>query len=83
MPGRSFTPSTICSARRRASSCEKFRGFGGAQSYPSRTKDMIPVDFSTGSVGLGVAITLFASLVQDYLSAQGWSDRAPRAASSR
>ncbi|HEY8592430.1 MAG TPA: transketolase [Sphingomicrobium sp.] len=50
---------------------ENFRGFGGAQSYPSRTKDRIPVDFSTGSVGLGVAITLFASLVQDYLSARG------------
>lgn len=50
---------------------ENFRGFGGAQSYPSRTKDCIPVDFSTGSVGLGVAITLFASLVQDWLSARG------------
>lgn len=49
---------------------ERFRGFGGAQSYPSRTKDKIPVDFSTGSVGLGVAITAFASLVQDYLSAK-------------
>ncbi|MGB7406313.1 MAG: transketolase [Pacificimonas sp.] len=46
-----------------------FRGFGGVQSYPSRTKDVIPVDFSTGSVGLGVAITAFASLVQDYLIA--------------
>src|ERR687892_683663 len=34
---------------------ENFRGFGGMQSYPSRTKDQIPVDFSTGSVGLGVA----------------------------
>lgn len=48
---------------------QRFRAFGGAQSYPSRTKDRIPVDFSTGSVGLGVAITLFASLVQDYLIA--------------
>jgi pyruvate dehydrogenase E1 component len=48
-----------------------YRGFGGAQSYPSRTKDVIPVDFSTGSVGLGVAITAFASLVQDYLIAHG------------
>ncbi len=48
-----------------------FRGFGGMQSYPSRTKDAIPVDFSTGSVGLGVAITAFASLVQDYLVAHG------------
>ena len=50
---------------------QRFRGFGGAQSYPSRTKDAIPVDFSTGSVGLGVAITAFASLVQDYLIAHG------------
>jgi pyruvate dehydrogenase E1 component len=50
---------------------ENFRGFGGMQSYPSRTKDRIPVDFSTGSVGLGVAITAFASLVQDYLVAHG------------
>ncbi|KAB7648538.1 transketolase [Polymorphobacter fuscus] len=48
-----------------------FRGLGGAQSYPSRTKDSIPVDFSTGSVGLGVAVTAFASLVQDYLVAHG------------
>ncbi|MCE2843113.1 MAG: transketolase, partial [Novosphingobium sp.] len=48
-----------------------FRGLGGAQSYPSRTKDKIPVDFSTGSVGLGVAVTAFASLVQDYLIAHG------------
>ncbi len=51
---------------------EQFRALGGAQSYPSRTKDQIPVDFSTGSVGLGVAVTIFASLVQDYLSARGW-----------
>jgi pyruvate dehydrogenase E1 component len=50
---------------------EAFRGFGGAQSYPSRTKDRIAVDFSTGSVGLGVAITAFASLVQDYLIGHG------------
>jgi pyruvate dehydrogenase E1 component len=57
---------------------ENFRGFGGAQSYPSRTKDRIPVDFSTGSVGLGVAITLFASLVQDYLTAHGWLDEQDR-----
>lgn len=57
---------------------EKFRGFGGAQSYPSRTKDKIPVDFSTGSVGLGVAITLFESLVQDFLTAHGKLDEADR-----
>ncbi|MGV3768635.1 MAG: transketolase [Sphingobium phenoxybenzoativorans] len=50
---------------------QRFRGLGGVQSYPSRTKDAIPVDFSTGSVGLGVAVTAFSSLVQDYLIAHG------------
>jgi pyruvate dehydrogenase E1 component len=53
---------------------KNFRGFGGAQSYPSRTKDADDVDFSTGSVGLGVAVTGFASLVQDYVHAKGWSE---------
>jgi len=52
---------------------EDFRGYKGAQSYPSRTKDTDDVDFSTGSVGLGVAQTLFASLVQDYVRAKGFS----------
>jgi pyruvate dehydrogenase E1 component len=46
---------------------ERFRALGGAQSYPSRTKDSDDVDFSTGSVGLGVAITLFASIAQDFV----------------
>jgi pyruvate dehydrogenase E1 component len=46
---------------------ERFRAFGGAQSYPSRTKDGENVDFSTGSVGLGVGMTLFTSIAQDYL----------------
>ncbi len=51
---------------------ENFRGYKGAQSYPSRTKDTDDVDFSTGSVGLGVAQTLFSSLTQDYVRAHGW-----------
>lgn len=51
---------------------ENFRGLGGVQSYPSRTKDIDDVDFSTGSVGLGVAITSFASIVQDYIKAKTW-----------
>src|SRR3569833_2747629 len=51
---------------------ENFRGFKGAQSYPARTKDIVDGDFSTGSVGLGVAQTLFSSLVQDYVKAHGW-----------
>ena len=46
---------------------QRFRGLGGAQSYPSRTKDHDEVDFSTGSVGLGVAMTMFSSMVQDYV----------------
>ncbi|WP_397544442.1 transketolase [Roseovarius salis] len=56
---------------------EAFRGFNGAQSYPSRTKDTDDVDFSTGSVGLGVAITSFASLVQDYVTAKSWGENLP------
>ena len=50
---------------------QRFRGFGGAQSYPSRTKDKDDVDFSTGSVGLGVALTSFSALMQDYVRLHG------------
>ncbi len=56
---------------------EAFRAMGGAQSYPSRTKDIETVDFSTGSVGLGVAQTLFSSLVQDYVRAHNWGHERP------
>jgi pyruvate dehydrogenase E1 component len=56
---------------------EAFRGYKGAQSYPSRTKDVDDVDFSTGSVGLGVAQTLFSSLAQDYVRAHGWGTDTP------
>ena len=56
---------------------QNFRGLGGAQSYPSRTKDIDDVDFSTGSVGLGVAITSFASIVQDYVAAKPWGAGRP------
>ncbi|HEY4171296.1 MAG TPA: transketolase, partial [Reyranella sp.] len=52
-----------------------FRALGGAQSYPSRTKDTDDVDISTGSVGLGVAFTAFASMVQDYVRAKPWARR--------
>ena len=47
------------------------RAMGGAQSYPSRTKDGPEVDFSTGSVGLGVALTSFTALMQDYVRLHG------------
>src|SRR5215467_3290192 len=56
---------------------EAFRGYGGAQSYPSRTKDSDDVDISTGSVGLGVAFTAFASLIQDYVRAKPWANKRP------
>lgn len=56
---------------------ENFRGFGGVQSYPSRTKDIDDADFSTGSVGLGVAITSFASIIQDYIKAKSWGADIP------
>jgi pyruvate dehydrogenase E1 component len=52
---------------------EKLKGLrqmGGLQPYPSRSRDP-NVDFTTGSVGLGVAITSFASLIQDYLRLKG------------
>jgi pyruvate dehydrogenase E1 component len=51
---------------------EAFRAYGGAQSYPSRTKDKDDVDFSTGSVGLGAAMPIFAAITQDYLKGHGW-----------
>ncbi|MDZ4391739.1 transketolase [Cypionkella sp.] len=56
---------------------QNFRGFHGVQSYPSRTKDGDDVDFSTGSVGLGAAITSFASIVQDYIAAKTWGQGLP------
>ncbi len=56
---------------------QNFRGLGGVQSYPSRTKDIDDVDFSTGSVGLGVAITSFASIIQDYIEAKEWGADLP------
>jgi pyruvate dehydrogenase E1 component len=56
---------------------ENFRGYKGAQSYPSRTKDADDVDFSTGSVGLGVAQTVFSSLVQDYVRLHDWGTERP------
>ncbi len=57
---------------------ENFRGFGGAQSYPSRTKDIDDVDISTGSVGLGVAMTSFISLIQDYILRKKFSKDIPQ-----
>src|SRR5258708_39295329 len=54
-----------------------FRAFGGAQSYPSRTKDKDEVDFSTGSVGLGGPLTALAPLAPGYLLAPRLMGSAP------
>ncbi len=42
------------------------RAFNGLQAYPSRTKDPDPVDFSTGSVGLGAVAPAFAAVAHRY-----------------
>jgi pyruvate dehydrogenase E1 component len=52
------------------------RAFGGLQAYPSRTKDPDPVDFSTGSVGLGAAAPLFAALAERYAATHFRPDQA-------
>jgi pyruvate dehydrogenase E1 component len=64
--------------RQSRAALEDFRALGGAQSYPSRTKDKTQVDFSTGSVGLGVAHTLFAAIVQDYVRLHGLAPEGSR-----
>jgi pyruvate dehydrogenase E1 component len=48
----------------------RLRDFGGLQSYPSRTKDPYPVDYSTGSVGLGSAAPLFGALADRFIGAR-------------
>ncbi len=45
----------------------QFRSFKGLQSYPSRTKDVDQVDFSTGSVGLGAVVPNFARLTRQFV----------------
>jgi pyruvate dehydrogenase E1 component len=46
----------------------ELRSFGGLQSYPSRLKDPDPVDFSTGSVGIGATSTIWSAIAQRYVS---------------
>ena len=44
------------------------REFGGLQSYPSRSKDPDPVDYSTGSEGIGATATIWGAIAQRYVS---------------
>ncbi|HEY1917258.1 MAG TPA: pyruvate dehydrogenase [Streptosporangiaceae bacterium] len=46
------------------------RSFGGLQSYPSRSKDPDPADYSTGSVGIGATAPIWGALARRYVSAQ-------------
>jgi pyruvate dehydrogenase E1 component len=46
------------------------RQFGGLQSYPSRTKDPDPVDYSTGSVGLGATAPIWGAIAHRYVAGQ-------------
>ena len=46
----------------------KLREYGGLQSYPSRTKDPDPVDYSTGSVGLGATAPIWGALAHRYVA---------------
>ena len=46
---------------------ETLRAYGGLQSYPSRTKDPDPVDYSTGSVGIGATAPVWGAIARRYL----------------
>jgi pyruvate dehydrogenase E1 component len=44
------------------------RQFGGLQSYPSRFKDPVPADFSTGSVGIGATAPIWSAIAHRYVA---------------
>jgi len=46
---------------------ETLRAFAGLQSYPSRVKDPDPVDYSTGSVGIGATAPIWGAVARRYL----------------
>ncbi|MFC5994963.1 pyruvate dehydrogenase [Pseudonocardia hispaniensis] len=46
------------------------RAFGGLQSYPSRSKDPDPVDYSTGSVGIGATAPVWGALARRYVESK-------------
>src|ERR1700722_11800256 len=47
----------------------RLRAFGGLQSYPSRSKDPDPADYSTGSVGIGATAPVWGALARRYTEA--------------
>ena len=46
----------------------RLRAFGGLQSYPSRLKDPLPADFSTGSVGIGATAPIWSAIAHRYVA---------------
>src|SRR5215469_4201824 len=57
------------------------REFGGLQSYPSRSKDPDPVDYSTGSVGIGATAPIWGAVARRYVA--GLADGGPLASPGR
>jgi len=45
----------------------RLREFGELQSYPSRSKDPDPVDYSTGSVGIGATAPIWGAMARRYV----------------
>jgi pyruvate dehydrogenase E1 component len=56
----------------------ELRAFKGLQSYPSRIKDPDPVDFSTGSVGIGATATIWSAIANRYVADHFEAPRAGR-----
>jgi pyruvate dehydrogenase E1 component len=56
----------------------ELRAYKGLQSYPSRVKDPDPVDFSTGSVGIGATATIWSALANRYVAGHFEAPRAGR-----
>jgi pyruvate dehydrogenase E1 component len=48
----------------------RLREFGGLQSYPSRLKDPVPADYSTGSVGIGATAPIWGAMARRYVNTQ-------------
>ena len=67
-PRRCCTRSSICSASSIAEYLTTLRQFGGLQSYPSRLKDPVPADFSTGSVGIGATAPIWSAIAHRYVA---------------
>ena len=53
------------------------RAFAGLQSYPSRVKDPDPVDYSTGSVGIGATAPIWGAVASRYLGSHFQGTESP------